>query len=313
MPQIVVNADPVQSRLCDGVEWKRDLTMDQYLEREAMLEHFLPCTYLQYREGDTVLSACRYNSRRAVAVDSSGLFEIKEASIANVFTTKKFRGKGYAAKVVSRATELALKDNSLVTLWSDVGTYYSRFGFKPLEANSQIVIVEDLPWPDNVDAIGKDSRHEYITKHQDEIKTSLRKVYEETQVPCAAVLPTDNIYDVWWTSSEYTAKVTNARLGSAWGAKTGDSWCLWTYHTPSNTMLMLGMGGSPEDSEKLITAAVAAAHQAGLSKLEIFEGCSGYPFQELPSLNAKVVQRNGSLPMYISKYVWKFPGKYAWF
>lgn len=139
------------------IEWGQSITLDQYLEREIHLANQSSCTndgakFWSYEQQDpatkawTVVSSCETLTRPAMyKVKGSPVKDTTSISIGAVFTPKEYRGKGYAKDMLDRLMERFDEEkgafpqynqlspdaleHSFSVLWSEVGYYYSKFGY----------------------------------------------------------------------------------------------------------------------------------------------------------------------------------------
>jgi hypothetical protein len=138
-------------------EWGQGLTTEQYLEREIHLCNQPSCAndgvkFWSYEQQDpntkawTVVSCCESLTRPAMyKVKGSPVRDTTSISIGAVFTPMEHRGKGYAKDMLDRVMEKfdeekgafaqydqlspEALEHSFSVLWSDVGYYYSKFGY----------------------------------------------------------------------------------------------------------------------------------------------------------------------------------------
>ncbi|RKP33643.1 hypothetical protein BJ085DRAFT_8988, partial [Dimargaris cristalligena] len=147
---VLVPATPAQVRLTwhrTGIEWGKGLTLDQYLDREVMLQatDFAQSHMTVYvlvpdndRETREPLAHCDVFERPAVHIQGKTVVQSGLAySIASVFCPPAYRGWGYASMMMDQLyTILKTKPNSLAsTLYSDIGPdFYARFGWRTYPA-----------------------------------------------------------------------------------------------------------------------------------------------------------------------------------
>ncbi|KAJ1985445.1 hypothetical protein H4R33_004055 [Dimargaris cristalligena] len=178
---VLVPATPAQVRLTwhrTGIEWGKGLTLDQYLDREVMLQatDFAQSHMTVYvlvpdndRETREPLAHCDVFERPAVHIQGppvsgstadppnhhpEGKTVVQSGlaySIASVFCPPAYRGWGYASMMMDQLyTILKTKPNSLAsTLYSDIGPdFYARFGWRTYPAQQIEITVPGGPVSD---------------------------------------------------------------------------------------------------------------------------------------------------------------------
>lgn len=145
------------THLNNSEAWKSKLTKDQYADREwkigcesslgrrkvdeklGIFHYVLRDLSIQSdNKTDNIVASCETMNRRAWRIDEQNgeLKEIKCACIGGVFTLKDHRKKGYAAEMITRlndAVDKQLGPGGFTFLYSEVGEYYSKFGYESHE------------------------------------------------------------------------------------------------------------------------------------------------------------------------------------
>ncbi|KIW34035.1 uncharacterized protein PV07_00837 [Cladophialophora immunda] len=157
---ILVAATPleyVQTAYLNAEEWQGPLTLDQYLEREVILQAvdltrdgritgwILTSDALPPNpDGSRPILACCESLLVQAYVAKDGVVDRTQAhGIASVYTRPEYRGKGYAGRMMA---ELGSRLESWQTapgatnlfsvLYSDIGQkFYARFGWKVFPSN----------------------------------------------------------------------------------------------------------------------------------------------------------------------------------
>lgn len=150
--RLLTNEDHVQfTRYQNADTWKGRLSKEKYMMREATLlkskiassnDNKLYVFALHHNDEDEkffcsvellVRESWRFEVEDGEAVRRS----IKSGCIGGVYTYPEYRGKGYASIMIDRLVEIAKEEyigqDGFIFLYSEVGEYYSRFGFKSLE------------------------------------------------------------------------------------------------------------------------------------------------------------------------------------
>ncbi|KAI5300840.1 hypothetical protein KEM56_002159 [Ascosphaera pollenicola] len=140
-------------RLSTAAEWAGRLNVDQYLERERTVENralgkdFLTGWILTNKHlppnKRPIYATCETFTLPAWVAYKGSCRDVVAYGVGSVYCDKKYRGKGYATKMISELKkamqlELELKESLLKEpcafsiLWSDIGKqFYNRLGWKP--------------------------------------------------------------------------------------------------------------------------------------------------------------------------------------
>lgn len=136
------------TRTKNAQAWKNLLAEQEYVEREFLLSkakitsskvNRLCVFALKKRDSDTVVSSMEVLIRQAwrfkMEDGSVSMIPVLSGCIGAVYTYPEYRGKGFAALMVSKFMEEMRRDEYLGTggftfLYSEIGEYYANHGFK---------------------------------------------------------------------------------------------------------------------------------------------------------------------------------------
>ncbi|KIW98301.1 uncharacterized protein Z519_01885 [Cladophialophora bantiana CBS 173.52] len=147
----------VQTAYLNAEEWQGPLSMDQYLEREVILQavdltkagritgwiltsETLPANVDGSRP---ILACCESLLVHAYVARDGEVEKIQAHGIASVYTRPEYRGKGYAGRMMAELGKRleswqasAGARNPFSVLYSDIGQkFYARFGWKVFPSN----------------------------------------------------------------------------------------------------------------------------------------------------------------------------------
>lgn len=247
------------------VEWGRRLSLKQYLQREVHLGSQTSCSNgnLRYytleeqdsQTGEWVVVSCLETLTRP------SLYKIKgrpvqatvSHSIGAVFTPKEHRGKSHAKRLLNAVkaefddrnewpqykglSEEALT-HSFSALWSDIGLYYTQFGYS-LTNSDELVIkvvpntVHDL---DGVHWITEDQIPELCKADEAQLIEKMDKDTEADGITRVAISPTEHVHELTHARAHYLAPLLkpehldqNGGRMSRFGASYNGVWMLWTH------------------------------------------------------------------------------------
>lgn len=142
--------DVIQCQENNYETWGHPLSMEQYKFRDYynyqskylkfdrnLDEELNGVIYfvLKDNEDDIIRSSCEVLIRDCWYKIDNDIRTVKCGVIGSVFTPKQFRGQGYATIMINQLMEMLKNkylqsENDVVFLYSEVGEYYSKFGFK---------------------------------------------------------------------------------------------------------------------------------------------------------------------------------------
>lgn len=218
-----------QTRVENAAAWRSSLSVQQYVEREAILNmakiassetnRILVFGLKAVTDPDTVLSSIELLVRKAWRFHKNADGSISRKSvlcgcIGAVFTNPGNRGQGLASIMVTKLMEIAkspavLGEDGFVFLYSEVGEYYARNGFKsfhvplvniPLSQNG-------LPYkkPANVELI---RYHDFTASFEDynaHIERDLREKVVVDGLDRLTIDPTSDYVDWFHLRLKYVA------------------------------------------------------------------------------------------------------------
>lgn len=339
-------------------EWGTGLTLKQYLQREVHLGSQTSCAdgnlgfwSFEQHNPDTnewqVASCLETLTRHSFyKVKGQPVKATVSHSIGAVFTPAEFRGKGLAKQLVDAVVrEFDNPDafpqyreigqdgmqHSFSALWSDVGLYYERMGYK-LTSSNDIEYKVDNATPvdkaayDKVTFITEDMIPSLCKEDEAQLKSKMERDTEADGKTRVAIAPTEHVHELTHARAHYLAPILrpdeskrNEATGGLhrFGAKLQGVWILWTHDLANNKMNILRVHHDESLDEaafgramdQLLKAAEAEAQLWSLQKIALWE-------QDLPRLsdgttisldavkshltnpNVKVGTRDSSLPMW---------------
>ncbi|KAI5300968.1 hypothetical protein KEM55_003596 [Ascosphaera atra] len=143
--------EKVKCRETNGVEWAGRLTMEQYKEREAVVEArtlvHTGCTAWILTDKNLppderpIYASCETTARPAWVAHKGVVEETRSHAVGTVFCPAKYRGKGYASRMLTELGKIletyqnehtVYKHGVFSTLWSDIGKkFYTKLGWEP--------------------------------------------------------------------------------------------------------------------------------------------------------------------------------------
>lgn len=143
--------------------WQGQLSRNDYVIRETvlgksqMIDHHshdneLHVFMLRNKESKEPVSSIELVVREAIRVDYDGEKAVSKivpsGTIGGVFTIKEHRSKGYAKLMLQKCVEVAKEEfigtHGFTFLYSEVGEYYSQFGFKSFPVDLISIPVEEV-------------------------------------------------------------------------------------------------------------------------------------------------------------------------
>ncbi len=165
--------------------WRSKLTKEQYADREWTIGcesslgkrkesqdlgvfHYVlrDLSIKSENNHDNIVASCETMNRIAWRIDGKEgeLTEVICACIGGVFTLPNHRKKGYAAEMINRlndALDRQLGSKSFTFLYSEVGEYYSKFGYDSFEVPTHSIPTE------NVSSTKVPKAHYHFLKYDD--------------------------------------------------------------------------------------------------------------------------------------------------
>jgi GNAT superfamily N-acetyltransferase len=266
--------------------WGTGLSVDQFVERERRLRaHGWAAANLEtwlLIDGELALSSCESfcmpSWRRAGDGRQAGV----TFGIASVFTERALRRRGYAQQLVAQVVEaLRARRPQASILFSDVGDYYTRVGYRRLPALDRVFPAEAGAPERSVDRL--------LTA-------------EELDAQHAAAPPPDGELVVWPSAEQLDwhrerARVYGELLGrpslAHAGARAGRGTIAWAADFPHGKLAVLYLRAERlAEAQALMEAARRQAAEVGLAEVVCWE--SPLPFGWPDGV---VQERDHSVPM----------------
>lgn len=147
----------VQTAYLNRDEWRGPLTLEQYLEREALLQSTdlskdgrLTCWILtseslpKNKDGSRpIFASCETFLVHGYVAKGGKVEQVQAHGVGSVYTRPEYRGKGYGGRMMADLgkrletwQQLGDSINPFSALWSDIGgNFYSRYGWKVFPSN----------------------------------------------------------------------------------------------------------------------------------------------------------------------------------
>lgn len=338
------------------VEWGKGLTQKEYLQREVHLGSQTSCRdgnlrFWSFEELDTstgnwkVVSCLETLTRPAFyKIKGQPVQETVSHSLGAVFTPMEHRGKGHAKNMMDAVVKEFEKqdtwpqykglskealEHSFSALWSDIGLYYSKFGYQLSSIEELVLTVEEAhPVDKDVQWITKDQIPAISQEDEKQLVGKMNADTEADGVVRLAIRPTEYAHELTHARAHYLAPlmrpdhtVQNGEEVTRFGAVCNGVWILWTQDFAGDKLNILRMHCNETlDSksflvalDKLFAAAVTEAQAWGLHKVTLWK-------QDVPRLvdskqlslssiaeacnsmdspyKVKVQERDGSWPMW---------------
>jgi GNAT superfamily N-acetyltransferase len=275
--------------------WGPPLTVESYVAREQRLRGHPWAraelkTWLLCADNGEALASCETYRTDSFLRRADGSLEPGDSyAIASVFTEERLRGKGYATRLMDLLAEELERTGPRAhsaLLLSDVGApLYRRSGYRETPAWDWRFEPEPGEPKALVDRLLQEA----------DLGTALARM-RKPQVPFF-YWPTATQLDWHLERERIYAELLPRPRPIANGATAGDSTALWYMVGRSATLLVMMFDArSAQDAAALLGAARRVAHQAGLSKVVLWEEPSAAPLlAHVPGGGRE--PRDGSLPM----------------
>jgi GNAT superfamily N-acetyltransferase len=276
-----------RDRLCHD-SWGQRLTIDQFVAREERLRAHRwsqrGMTSWLWVEG-RVLSSCETFEMTSFLDGKAG----KTFGVASVYTEPSLRGRGHAARMME-AVAAQMPDHHAGILFSDIGDYYARFGWRAVPC-----FVRDF------DAAPVESDAQLVSAGE------LDSLWNRLDVPRARFLvwPTADQLD-WQREREraYADLFGRSPLPFA-GATTRHGVIAWAADFKNEKLLILHLQASR--ANELIDAARKIAFAANLKSVTAWDVLAPLPRGERPTDSLPMV-----LPIAPGSEHWSFVPRALW-
>ncbi|KAG6919530.1 hypothetical protein DXG01_005120 [Tephrocybe rancida] len=302
----------LESRCRTFVEWGKGLTLDEYLARDAFTD---TTEVAQNGKLITWYAHTRYFPlnlrfrREGLVVSKSDPRPKKVAcyGIASVFTSTRFRGKGYAGHMM-RLLHWVIADASLLpavfpdvwgapparvthagdgrfsVLWSDVGAeFYQRCG--PTKDQDGWIVRDPVSttWDVSQEGLSPEATNSDWTSLDE---AGVSKLWEDDANNIASTLSVPDTFKAsfsflphkgvaafqHWRNMDVLQRHVSPRI-QHWGIiANSDTFATWTFEVKSRpkTLLITRLKSCPEDFDKLFLKAMSTARIHGMEKIEVY-------------------------------------------
>jgi GNAT superfamily N-acetyltransferase len=264
--------------------WGQRLTVDQFVSREERLRahpwaRANMTTYLLVEEG-RVLSSCETFRMDSFLDGDKGV----TFGVASVYTEPALRGRGHAGRMMRLLPAEGLQAG---ILFSDVGDYYARFGWRAVGAFEQILSAGNV-----------ESDATLLNSAQ------IDALWNTVEVPRARFVVWPSAAQLDWHREReraYAELFGRTPLAHA-GAKTKEGLIVWAADFKNEKLLILHLQGS---DPSLVAAARRQAAEAGLASVVAWEGDFGEKKPRTDSLPMV-------LPLAAGSESWSFVPRGLW-
>ncbi|GAM25790.1 hypothetical protein SAMD00019534_089650 [Acytostelium subglobosum LB1] len=318
-------------------QWGKPLTPEQYWGREvvskAVVTNHRPWVLLY--DGKTVSSCETYGENSAYCYIDDDQFTMhrgRSESVASVFVSEKYRGKGYASIMMNMLREQCQREGAIfVDLYSDINPqFYAKCGWTEYSRQSVIIDLSQYPATatatatDRTDITMIDSSNYVPIVHMEIEKTTLvfkerwqhfRQQLNQQQHPdnnAADGIPTHLFGKlltperVAWHMSQvqlYSQSLQIQPVPTCFGVKINatDSSMFWFQDFRDRELYIFHLtAANKEDFKTMIDLAVAEARKYGFNEVKFWYNDSDKIKPEyLEHIGQKIVIRDGSVPMAV--------------
>lgn len=365
----------------NGENWRGPLTLGAYVAREALLGNtgiarkreqlevqkkhpalapWLGLHYFALKDGDTIISSCETLIRlgSCICPDSKAGIETNLViCLGSVFTPEKERGKGYATCLLQKLTEFydrardtpgapAGVKKMVLTLYSEVGEYYKKFGYYSMHVPVHTISQVDAFYESYCEGregykgkpVGEDDYEELVPLQNEEFESHMMALHKLR--PHSYIFTVDSDADLykWYNARDKFTLQNIDRVKPekmSFGYVLSDqSHILWHHLWPENTLVILKVYVHQQSSSKeqevlreLLAHAVMETKSTGLRRIEFWD--EEIPIKKFARLfsvlsdlehSSMVYAENHSLsavrppPKYNEgNVIWDNNGKYCWF
>ncbi|CAI5759176.1 unnamed protein product [Candida verbasci] len=207
------------TRCKNGQTWKGDLSVDDYILREHTLgkSKLINDNLLVYMLQDqNKIPLCsveilirpgwkfEYNNGEA------DVLEVKCGTIGSVFTYPENRGKGYSRIMIDKLVRLCKEDiigqEGFTFLYSEIGEYYTKHGFKsyPVDTLSIPLKDQDLsPIEASYEFIPYHQFEPLMSKYNEKLKSEIIEKVKKDHKTRVSIIPDSHIIDWFHLRAKY--------------------------------------------------------------------------------------------------------------
>ncbi|VVT58254.1 uncharacterized protein SAPINGB_P006114 [Magnusiomyces paraingens] len=375
-----------ESHRANHSAWGKGLTVNQYLKREQLLGSQKPCTKgrLAYwvaeelcESGWRVVSTCEILTRPAIySVGGQQVRSTLSHTVGAVFTPEEHRGHGHAKRMLeyivnefdkglegefgSHFKDIIDPDSTVAheqvaqafsILWSDIGAYYSMFGYALTSSEQLQVPVDKMVEAPQVEWLGEEDVKAFAERDCANFEAQVQALAQRDGCVRAAIVPSHEVHVMTHARVHYLAPLMRPDLQipvRRFGAKAGALSMLWTLDFAGDKLAILRVQTKLEEEEEnnqkevvlkdfetLIKAALSEALAWNLGSVVLWaqdvpRNLSGDPLLTLEEMaaavgwtesGARVLLRDTSWPMVRTLHGYAtlgpgpvvFDGRYAWF
>lgn len=335
------------THLNNSAAWKGLLTSEDYVEREKILRSTdiasksqTPELQEKYPEGhkwlglkyfilknkslpdntktSQIVSSCETLNRLGYCIHPGSNGKIEPAliiCIGGVFTEQKFRGKGYAAKMINALNKFyddlrtnygdksPLIKNMVITLYSEVDNYYEVFGYHSLHVPLHHITKFDEflnrycdnSIIDNGRYLEFNGYEDLVALHDAQFEQSLDKLAKENPKKFVFTVKPDLDIFKWFQERDVfiMKKTGNGEDELPFGFALPDqSHVIWHHNWNDGVLIITKIYISKKDKPKeetlkqLIGHAILEAQKAKLSKVQFWD--EEIPIEDYPQLNSLI-------------------------
>ncbi|KAH3680389.1 hypothetical protein WICMUC_000320 [Wickerhamomyces mucosus] len=348
------------TRQQNSAAWKGNLTEEQYISREKKtsdsgisikrdepqflgLHSFILKDLSLPTSGDKfdqIVAACETLNKRAWVAINGEVKEVAAPCIGGVYTLPHHRKKGYAEKMIEQVNKFwdeKLDKDSFIYLYSEVGDFYSRVGYKSFEvpvhkikglANFEIPLIDS-----KFDKLTFESYGDLIDNLSDNIKNKLIIKSKATSKHLYSQRPTLDQFTWFHIRDIHTREALSIESDKSecFGVKIDDeNFIIWYHEWGSKELAVVKLSSSSFDSlQKLFFAAVKEVQNTNLDLIYLWDSTipqdyhnEFIKFVEQTFPETKFDQSNGSISAIrpidekrrdLLNYSWENNEKWCWF
>lgn len=352
------------THLNNSEAWRSKLTKEQYADREWTIgiesnlgkrKQDEPLGVYHYvlrdlsipvvNKFDNIVASLETLNRRAWRIDGKDgeLKQIYSACIGGVFTLAQHRKKGHAAVMINLLNEEVDKQlgkDGFTFLYSEVGEYYSKFGYESFEVPVHSFNAKDTQ------ISSKNSKSEYHNLKYDDyaklvevqektIKKALIEESHKTDKTLVTLVPDIDIYSWFHDRDIFISKILRPDVKvEHFGVVLNDSndHIIWLHDWNSETLVIVKIYNENQHEiksfEKLISIAIEEAQFYNFKKISIWDSSLGESKEHHEKAlkliesfaDAKTFQSNSSMSAIRlhdktpkSEISWENNDKWCWF
>ncbi|KAM5368716.1 hypothetical protein ACJZ2D_009382 [Fusarium nematophilum] len=298
-------AEKIQSWGNNSASWKGRLTVEQYIEQQALngrqaLTRNGRIRYWILTDGVEIYTSAETLQKPVVVCGQNGeQSHVWTYGVAGVFTPARFRNHGCASTLMRKLVEWLDADAAVcdfTVLWSAVGVsvhalnplllnthhgqnFYERFGWMVFDTKEALIPAAPSLDTGKTVPLSRDRVKELCHKDVETITTQLAQTAQDkATVVC---LPTYAQAEWYFESEEYIASqlfASPSRTPKVKGATsmTENAWCYWLHDFNADKLIILRLsineGGDLSTSlAHLVQAARDEAHRWGLQQVSIWD------------------------------------------